>query len=119
MFNLPNLFALRAKNNFNLKLFSKGVQIKSIVSSKDVIRAMIYLTKKKFSKETFNVISEHLSVRKIGEICKKYSNKIKLILTNDKIPYKGYLMNCSKIKKTGFKFKYKYKSFAKNYIVGN
>ncbi len=49
MFNLPNLFALRAKNSLDLKLFSGGVQIKSIVSVNDVARAMFFLTKKNIS----------------------------------------------------------------------
>ena len=46
MFNLPNLFPLRAKKNLDLKLFSKGVQIKSIISVKDVANAMIHMSKK-------------------------------------------------------------------------
>ena len=46
MFNLPNLFVLRSKNNQNLSLHSGGVQIKSIVSVKDVARAMLFLSKK-------------------------------------------------------------------------
>ena len=116
MINLPNLFALRAKMNLDLKLFSKGVQIKSIISSKDVARAMIFLSKKKFNRESFHFASEHISVKKIGKYCKKYNRKIKLILTKDKIPYLGYYMNCNKLLKTGFKFKNYYKDFIKDYL---
>ena len=117
MFNLPNLFPLRAKNNLDLKLFSSGIQIKSIISVKDVARAMFFLSKKKFKNKLFNLVSEHLTVKEIGNLCKKYNNKIKLIPTNDKIPYEGYYMNCSKIKKTGFKFKHNYKDFVKSFIL--
>jgi len=116
MFNLPNLFALRAKNGLNLKLFSGGVQIKGIISVKDVARAMFFFKKKNYSKQIYNLVSEHHTVKKIGLICKKYNKKINLLLTKHKIPYEGYYMNCSKIKKTGFYFKYKYENFAKEFI---
>tara|TARA_B100000886_G_scaffold62688_1_gene38883 strand:+ start:1900 stop:2796 length:897 start_codon:yes stop_codon:yes gene_type:complete len=117
MFNLPNLFVLRAKNNQNLKLFSGGVQIKSIVSSKDVARAMIFLSKTKYKKEIYHLVSEHLTVKEIAKNCEKYNKNIKLIPTKDKIPYLGYFINCRKILKTGFKFKINYKNFVKEYLV--
>ena len=117
MFNLPNLFPLRAKKNLNLKLFSKGVQIKSIVSVKDVADAMFHLSNSKFNKQTYNLVSQHLTVKEIGKICQRYNKKIKLISTNDKIPYKGYYMNSNKIKKTNYKFKNFYKDFAKEIIL--
>ena len=117
MFNLPNLFVVRAKQNLNLNLFSGGVQIKSIVSVNDVARAMILLSKKKFKNEIYHFVSEHLTVKEIGKICQKYNKKIKLILTNEKIPYRGYYMDNSKILKTGFKFNYNYKKFVKKYLL--
>ena len=116
MFNLPNFFALRAKNGLNLKLFSGGIQIKSIISVKDVARAMFFFKENKYSRQIYNLVSQHYTVKKIGLICKKYNKKIRLLLTKHKIPYEGYYMNCSKIKKTGFKFKYKYETFAKEFI---
>ena len=78
---------------------------------------MLFLSKNNINNEIFNVLSEHLSVKKIGKICKSYNKKIKLIPTNDKIPQEGYFMDLSKIKKKGFKFNYKYKNFAKDYIL--
>lgn len=119
MFNLPNLFPLRASKNLNLKLFSRGVQIKSIISVEDVASAMYHLSNPKFNNQKYNLVSEHLTVREIGRICKKFNKKIKLILTNDKIPYKGYYMNSNKIKKTQYKFKNFYKDFAKQIILKN
>lgn len=116
MFNLPNLFALRAKIGLDLKLFSSGIQIKSIVSVKDVSRAMFFFKNKKYSRQIYNLVSQHYTVKKIGQICKKYNKKISLLITKHKIPYEGYYMNCSKIKKTGFKFKYNYEIFVKNFI---
>ena len=104
MFNLPNLFALRAKNNQNLSLHSGGVQIKSIVSVKDVARAMVFVSKNKFKKVLYHLVSEHISVKQIGEYCFKFNKNIKLISTKDKIPYLGYIMDCSKILDTGFIF---------------
>lgn len=116
MFNLPNLFALRAKDGLDLKLFSGGIQVKSIVSVKDVSRAMYFFKNKKYSQQIYNLVSQHHTVKKIGQICKKYNNKINLLSTRHKIPYSGYYMNCSKIKKTGFKFKHNYEIFVKNFI---
>lgn len=119
MFNLPNLFPLRAKKNLDLKLFSKGIQIKSIISVKDVANSMIYLSKKKFKNEIYHLVSQHLTVRQIGQICKVFNNKIKLISTNDKIPYTGYFMNSNKIIKTKFQYRHFYKDFAKEIILKN
>ena len=119
MFNLPNLFPLRASKNLDLKLFSGGVQIKSIVSVKDVVKAMIFLSKKPLNGQIFNLVSEHLTVKEIGEICKKFNQNINLVSTNDKIPYEGYYINCKKIKKAGFNFSEKYFSFAKKLILRN
>ena len=119
MFNLPNLFPLRAKKGLDLMLFSGGVQIKSIVSVKDVAAAMLFVMKKRFKGQIFNLVSEHLRVKKIGELCQKFNKKIKLIKTKDKIPYEGYYVNCSKIIKSGFKFKNDYKKFVKDFINKN
>ncbi len=116
MFNLPNLFVLRSKNNQNLSLHSGGVQIKSIVSVKDVARAMVFISKKKYKKELYHFVSEHISVKEIGKYCSKFNKNIKLINTKDKIPYLGYIMDCSKILKTGFVFKNFYKDFVKEYL---
>ena len=119
MFNLPNLFPLRAKKNLDLKLFSRGVQIKSIVSVEDVARAMIFVKKNSFRGQIFNLVSEHLTVKKIGQLCKKFNKNIRLIMTKDKIPYEGYFIDCSKIIRNGFRFKDHYKKFAQNFITKN
>jgi len=116
MFNLPNLFPLRAKKKFDLKLFSDGIQIKSIISVKDVVRAMVFLSKNKYNNEIYHLVSEHFTVREIAEICKSINPKLKLNSTKDKIPYVGYHMNCDKILKKGFKFKYLYKNFMKEFL---
>ena len=116
MFNLPNLFALRTKYDQNLKLFSKGVQIKAIVSVVDVARAMIHCSKSNFKRQKYHLASEHITVKEIADKCKAHNNKIKLIKTNDKIPYLGYYINCNKILKSGFKFKINYQKFIKDYL---
>ena len=116
MFNLPNLFVLRAKKNLNLKLYSSGIQIKSIVSVKDVANVMIFLTKNRFKRQLYHFVSEHITVKGIAEHCKKIKKNIKLIKTKHKIPYLGYYMNCSKILKTGFRFQYYYRDFVRDYL---
>lgn len=115
MFNLPNLFPLRVKNNLDLKLFSKGIQIKAIISVNDVVNAMVFLSSKK-KKGLYHLVSEHLTVKKIATICKNFNPKTNLILTNDPIPYQGYYMNCQKIINLGFNFSFTYKDFVKQYL---
>lgn len=116
MFNLPNLFPLRAKKKLDLKLFSNGVQIKSIISVKDVVDAMLFLSKKEYNNEIYHLVSEHMTVRKIAETCKIINPKIKLVCTKDQIPYVGYYVNCDKISKKGFKFGYLYEDFVKEFL---
>ncbi len=116
MFNMPNLFPLRTKNGKNLKLFSKGVQIKGLVSVKDVAKAMFFFSKKIKKNQIFNLVSEHFTVKEIANICRDNNKNIKLISTKDKIPTKGYFMSKRKILKSGFKFSHSYKTFVKSYI---
>ena len=70
MFNLPNLFPLRAKNNLDLKLFSRGIQIKSIISVKDVARAILFLSKKKL-KKNYSILFLSILLLKKLVICVK------------------------------------------------
>ena len=62
MFNLPNLFPLKQKK-FKFKIIFKRVQIKSIISVKDVANAMFHLSNSKFNKQTYNLVSQHLTVK--------------------------------------------------------
>jgi nucleoside-diphosphate-sugar epimerase len=116
MFNMPNLFAKRSKKNLPLKLFAGGLQIKSIVSIKDVARTFLFFTKRNIKNQIFNVSSENLKVIEIANMCADIRPEVLLIKTKDEIPNNGYSMNNNKLKKIKFKFKYNYIKFLNCYL---
>ena len=104
---MPNLFSKIASQNGNLKLYSGGRQVKSLVSLFDVARCFKYMEEKdNLSSETFNLTKETITVKEVANICKKYNHKIKLRETNDEIPNLGFSLSNKKIINTGFKFLY-------------
>lgn len=104
---VPNLFSKITAENGTIKLFGKGVQLKSLVSLIDVARAFKYVEENnKINKEIFHISNENLSIKDIALKCKKINPKVKILETNDEIPNKGYTIDAKKIKKTGFRFLY-------------
>ena len=104
---MPNLFSKIASQNGTIKLFAGGKQIKSLVCLIDTVRCMKFVEEnKKFKKETFNLVNENTTVRRVAEICKKINSNVTLQDTNDEIPNLGYTLSNKKILKTGFKFLY-------------
>ena len=109
---MPNLFPKLVKKNANLRLFSRGVQLKSIVSVHDVARFIIFCLTYKRVNQIFNVVSQNLTTFTIANMCKKFNKKTKLILTNDEIPNPSYSMSSNKNKKNRFSdLKYFIKTF--------
>ena len=104
---MPNLFSKISSQNGTLKLFSGGRQLKSLVPLIDVARCFKFMEERNdLSKETFNLTKDTLTVKKVAEICKKYSPNIILRETNDEIPNLGFSLSNKKILKTGFSFLY-------------
>lgn len=116
MFNVPNLFAKRAKKNYSLKLFAGGIQVKSIVSVRDVANAFLFFSSYLINNQIFNVSSENLKIIDMAKMCIKYRPKTRMIKTNHEIPNLGYRMNNAKIQKFNFKFKNSYDKFLKSYL---
>jgi len=58
----------------------------------------------KIQKETFHLVKEQTTVKKVAEICKKINPKINLVATKDKTPNLGYTLSNKKLLKTGFRF---------------
>ncbi len=105
---MPNLFSKIASQSGVLKLFGGGKQIKSLVNVIDVVRCMKFMEEKtKINNEIFHLVNEQSSVKKVANICKKINPKIKLIITNDEVPNKGYTLSNKKLLNTGFNFLYK------------
>ena len=105
---MPNLFSKIASQSGVLKLFGGGKQIKSLVNVIDVVRCMKFMEEKtRINNEIFHLVNEQSSVKKVANICKKINPKIKLIITNDEVPNKGYTLSNKKLLNTGFNFLYK------------
>ncbi len=57
---VPNLFSKIASENGTIKLFAKGVQLKSLVALKDVARCFKFMEEKlKIKNEIFNLQATH------------------------------------------------------------
>ncbi len=104
---MPNLFSKISSQNGTLKLFAGGRQLKSLVPLIDVARCFKFMEERDdLSAETFNLVKDTLTVKKVAEICKKHNPKIELRETNDEVPNLGFSLSNKKILNSGFKFLY-------------
>jgi len=113
---MPNLFSKMASQNDSIKLFSGGVQYKSLVPLLDVARCFKFMEESKIENETFHLTKENKTVKEVAEICKKFKPNIELISTNDEIPNLGYTLSNKKLLNTGFKFLYNLENAIKDMI---
>ena len=115
---MPNLFAQKASQNSEIKLFARGRQLKSLVPLIDVARCFKFMEERDdINFETFNLTKDVVTVKKVGQICKKINPKVKLTYTNDEIPNLGFSLSNNKIKKTGFKFLYDFEQNIREMIT--
>jgi nucleoside-diphosphate-sugar epimerase/2-polyprenyl-3-methyl-5-hydroxy-6-metoxy-1,4-benzoquinol methylase len=115
---VPNLFSKITSENGTIKLFGKGIQLKSLVSLTDVARCFKFIEEQKnINNKIFNIVNENVSIKDIAYRCKKINPEIKIVETNDEIPNLGYTLSNKKIKKTGFKFLYNLDESLKEMIV--
>jgi nucleoside-diphosphate-sugar epimerase/SAM-dependent methyltransferase/quercetin dioxygenase-like cupin family protein len=103
---MPNLFSKIASQNGTIKLFSGGVQLKSLVPLIDVARCFKFMAESNIINETFHLSKETMTVREVAELCKEFNPKLNIIETNDEIPNLGYTISNRKLLDTGFKFRY-------------
>tara|TARA_B100001741_G_scaffold269476_1_gene236572 strand:- start:5580 stop:8123 length:2544 start_codon:yes stop_codon:yes gene_type:complete len=114
---MPNLFSKIAAGDGEIKLFSNGDQVKSLVSVYDVARCFEFLGEsKEINKEIFNCVNENLTVKEVAKICKKVNKKLTLISTSDPVPNKGYSLSNKKILSKGFKFHYNLENSIKSMV---
>ncbi len=114
---MPNLFSKITSQDGVIKLFSGGKQLKSLVSIIDVVRCMKFVEEnKEIKNETFHLVKEQTTVKKVAELCKKINPKIKLIVTRDATPNLGYTLSNKKLLKTGFKFLYNLENSVKEMV---
>lgn len=114
---MPNLFSKIASQQGTIKLFSGGVQLKSLVPLLDVVHCIKFMADNKdISREMFHLSKESMSVKDVAEICKKFSPDLNIIETDDEIPNLGYTISNEKLLATGFKFRYNIEECIKEMI---
>ena len=102
---MPNLFSKIASQNGKIKLFGGGVQLKSLVPLIDVARCFKFVEENEdFKSGIYNLTKENLTVKDVADICKKVNPKLKITLTDDEVPNKGYSLSNKKLLSTGFEF---------------
>ena len=114
---MPNLFSKMVSQNQNIKLFSGGIQYKSLVNLIDVARCFKFMADNEIKNETFHLVNEQSTVKEVAEICKKYNPNIELISTDDEVPNLGYTLSNDKLLSTGFKFLYNLEDSIKEMIT--
>ena len=114
---MPNLFSKITSSNGEIKLFSNGDQIKSLVSVFDVARCFEFVGENnQINKEIYNCVNENMTVKKVGEICKKINKNLTLISTSDPVPNKGYSLSNKKLLNEGFEFQFSIEESIKSMI---
>lgn len=114
---MPNLFSKIASQGGTIKLFSGGVQLKSLVPLMDVARCMKFMEEKdEINKEIFHLSKENMTVKEVAELCKKINPSLTLLETKDEIPNLGYTISNKKLLDTGFVFRYDIESCIREMI---
>ena len=113
---MPNLFSKMSALGETIKLFSGGVQKKSLVNVIDVARCFKFMGESEIKNQIFHLSNENLSVKEVADICKKYNPNTDIIETNDEVPNLGYTLSNKKLIDTGFKFLYNIEDSIKEMI---
>lgn len=113
---MPNLFSKMTSQGQDIKLFSGGIQYKSLVNLIDVARCFKFMAEASIKNEIFHLVNEQATVKQVAEICQKYDPRINLISTQDEVPNLGYTLSNTKLLSTGFKFLYNIEDSIKEMI---
>jgi nucleoside-diphosphate-sugar epimerase/SAM-dependent methyltransferase/quercetin dioxygenase-like cupin family protein len=113
---MPNLFSKMASQDSTIKLFSGGVQYKSLVNLIDVARCFKFMAESNIQNETFHLSNENTTIKDVAELCKKFKPELNIISTDDEIPNLGYTISNDKLISTGFKFLYNVEDSIKEMI---
>lgn len=114
---MPNLFSKMASQDVPLKLFGKGVQLKSLVSLHDVVRCFKFMDDANLTNEIFHLTNENLSVKDVAELIKEVKSNTELIETDDEIPNVGYTLSNKKLLSVGFTFQNNIKTAIKEMVT--
>ena len=104
---MPNLFSKIASQEGTIKLFSGGIQLKSLVPLIDVARCFKFMAERgDINKETFHLSKDNVTVKEVAQLCKRLSPRLTVLETADEIPNRGYTLSNKKLLSTGFEFRY-------------
>ena len=104
---MPNLFSKIASQNGTIKLFSGGVQLKSLVPLVDVARCFKFMAEREdIKREVFHLSKENMTVKEVANLCKQVNPGLTIVETEDEIPNLGYTISNKKLLSTGFQFRY-------------
>ena len=101
---MPNLFSKIAAEKGSLKLFSGGIQYKSLVDARDVANCVKFLVDTNISRQIIHCSNENLTVKQVSQICKRFSPNLTITETKDRIPNRGYTLSNEKLLGLGFEF---------------
>ena len=80
---MPNLFSKITSQDGTIRLFSGGIQHKSLVSVFDVVRCLKFMAESdNISREIFHCSNENMTVKEVAEVCKEINPNMKLIETD-------------------------------------
>jgi nucleoside-diphosphate-sugar epimerase/SAM-dependent methyltransferase len=113
---MPNLFSMIASQNGGIKLFSGGVQLKSLVALTDVARCLKFMAESDISREIFHCSNESMTVKDVALVCQGANPSLTITETDDEIPNLGYTICNKKLLSTGFKFLYDVKDCIREMI---
>ena len=113
---MPNLFSKIASQNGIIKLFSGGVQLKSLVPLIDVARCFNFMAESDYNKEIYHLSKDTMTVKDVANLCKKFSSNLQILETQDEIPNLGYTISNKKLLSTGFEFRYNLEDSIKEMI---
>jgi nucleoside-diphosphate-sugar epimerase len=100
---LPNLFSKMTSQNQDLNVFGEQ-NYKPLIGVNDLVRCLDFLAHSSYNREIFHCVNENLRIIDIANICKKINDKIKIIITKDEAPNKGFTLSGQKLLNTGFQF---------------
>jgi len=113
---MPNLFSKIASQNGVIKLFSGGIQLKSLVPLIDVARCFKFMSDSNIKNEIYHLSKENMTVKEVAMICKEFNPKLTIVETNDEIPNLGYTISNKKLLSTGFEFRYNLRDSIKEMV---
>lgn len=114
---MPNLFSKITSQNEEIKLFSGGIQFKSLVSVVDVSRCIKFMEKNEIENEIFHLSNEQMTIKQVADICREFNPNICVAETDDEIPNLGYTISNKKLLSTGFEFRYNLRDSIKEMIT--